>query len=138
MHILNPKGPSASRRALPFLLLTPDGLQLLPALLIVRRKAFVLIQKLFMFLHQTRCVLLVLFILVQFCNQFLPKNKRHTSRRMEISLPYQLVMKAPINQNFDSGSIIIQARHTAAAATEGEGNGTPLQSFCLENPTAGG
>lgn len=47
LHILNPKGPSASRRALPFLLLTPDGLQLLPALLIVRRKAFVLIQKLF-------------------------------------------------------------------------------------------
>ena len=57
---------------------------------------------------------------------------------MEISLPYQLVMKALINQNFDSGSIIIHARYTAAAATKGEGNGTPLQYSCLENPMDGG
>lgn len=53
-----------SRRALSLLLLDPDQVQLLFALLVVCGQTLVLLQQLFVLLHQPGRVLLVLFVLV--------------------------------------------------------------------------
>lgn len=61
----------SSRRALSLLLLDPDQLQLFFALLVVCGQTLVLLQQLFVLLHQTGRVLLVLLILVQFSDELL-------------------------------------------------------------------
>lgn len=67
----------SSRRALSLLLLDPDQLQLFFALLVVCGQTLVLLQELFVLLHQTGRVLLVLLVLVQFSNELLPAQTGH-------------------------------------------------------------
>lgn len=62
----------SSRRALSLLLLHSDQLQLFFALLVVCGQTLVLLQQLFVLLHQTGRVLLVLLVLVQFSDELLP------------------------------------------------------------------
>lgn len=74
-----PSSAASSRSPLPLLLLDTNQLQLLFAILVVRGQTLVLLQQLFVLLHQTGCVLLVLLILVQFSNQLLPvRTHKHT------------------------------------------------------------
>lgn len=67
----------SSRCALSLLLLDPDQLQLFFALLVVRGQTLVLLQQLFVLLHQTGRVLLVLLILVQFSDELLSAHRGH-------------------------------------------------------------
>lgn len=65
----------SSRCALSLLLLDPDQLQLFFALLVVCGQTLVLLQQLFVLLHQTGRVLLVLLILVQLSDELLPAQR---------------------------------------------------------------
>lgn len=65
----------SSRCALSLLLLDPDQLQLFFALLVVCRQTLVLLQQLFVLLHQSGRVLLVLLVLVQLSDELLPAQR---------------------------------------------------------------
>ena len=57
--------------------------------------------------------------------------------------PTHLYTRLPQNQNTESGEFLREARADTTdlettSRTIGEGNGTPLQYFCLENPMDGG
>jgi len=75
----------SSRRALSLLLLDPDQVQLLFALLVVRGQTLVLLQQLLVLLHQPGRVLLVLLVLVQFGDELLPA---HTHTLSELNVSY--------------------------------------------------